>query len=77
MGAARIIITADLLRDALHLPQTTEIRLARTDRYGEIELTVVDPALSDAPLPEGELPPVVTPTLRTQEPIVFEGWNQK
>ena len=77
MGAARIIVAVELLRDSLHLPHSTEILLARTDRYGEVELTVVDPDIRDVVLAEGELPPVLNPSFRKQEPIVFEGWNQK
>lgn len=75
MGVARILVSTELLREALHLPVTTEIRLARTDRYGEIELTVADPGIDETVVAAGEMAPLVNPTFRKQEPVVFVGWK--
>lgn len=76
MGAARILVTTELLRECLHLPVGTDIVLAVTVEWGHmIELTVTHPDLKCQAQPS-ELPPLLTPTFRRQEPVVFEGWNQ-
>lgn len=77
MGYARILVTTELLREVLHLPPDTNILFAKDDGQFNVELTVSHPDLVGGPGPEGELPPLVTPTFRKQEPIVFEGWGQK
>lgn len=76
MGYARILVSAELLREALHLPRDTNILFAKMEAGFNVELTVSHPDLVGGPSP-GELPPMATPTFRKQEPIVFEGWNQR
>lgn len=77
MGAARLRVSTELLREVLHLPIGTDITCAGTVvGFDQIELTVTHPDLQDMPAREGTLPPLICPTFRRQEPIVFEGWNQ-
>jgi hypothetical protein len=83
MGYARIRVSFDLLRDALHLPRLAEIKLVAMPsdpcdpyRLEEAEILVAHPDLSDVLAPD-ELPPLITPTFRRQEPVVFVDWGQK
>lgn len=81
MGYARILVSAELLRQALHLPADTRVCMAAMPReyssWEQIELTVAHPDLKDTPLQEGELPPLVCPTFKSQQPVVFVEWGQK
>lgn len=81
MGYARILVSAELLRQALHLPTDTRICMAAMPReyssWEQVELTVAHPDLKDVPLREGEFPPIVSPTFQHQQPVVFVEWGQK
>jgi hypothetical protein len=75
MPYARIRVSLELLREVLHFPFGTEIKLVAMVRnaYGtEAELTVSHPDLKNE-----ESIPLITPTFRRQEPVVFVDWGQK
>ena len=78
MGYARFRITFELLRDVLHLPAQTEIKLVAmpTSKYwhDECEITVEHPDIKTHP--EGEVPPLVSPLFHKQDPVVFIDWGQ-
>jgi hypothetical protein len=79
MGCARIRVSFPFLRELLCLPVLTEIRHASMSSDGycdDVELIVSHPDLVDVPRSDGELPPLITPTFRKQEPVVFISWNQ-
>lgn len=71
---ARILITPDFLRELLHLPIGTELRGSGAYHYDQIELFLSHPDLPDVPL--GDRPPLITPTFRRQEAVVFVDWGQ-
>lgn len=77
MGAARVMVSFELLREVLHLPATTEIWFVGTADRDIAEITVADPGLQDVTLREGEKPPVVTPTFRRNVPVEFVEWGQR
>ena len=73
MGAARIQVDMEFLRESLHLPVNTKIHSTETvyDNGGTLcVLTVTHPDLPDV----AGLPPTRSVSIRKQEPIVFEGW---
>jgi hypothetical protein len=76
MGVARIFVTPELLRKALHLPHTSEIAWAEMEDPYTIALYVRDPDLHDKPIVEGEKPPLVMPSFRQNVPVEFLSWNQ-
>lgn len=78
MGYARIRISDRLLVEALHLPPDTHFVAAKLnlDTNCDLELVVSHPDLVGGPAPGVEAP-LACPSFRQQEPIVFEGWNQK
>ena len=79
MRVARIPVSWHLMRQALGLPDDTELCGARVepDMWQTVELTVVHPDLRDVTLTDGELPPVATPTMKRQDPVVLVEWGQK
>lgn len=75
MPYARIRVSFNFLRDALHLPKDTVIKRVRTPdnptHLDEFEIIIAHPDL------ENEEPiPIVYPTFLRQEPVVFVSWNQ-
>lgn len=77
MRAARVLVTLDLLREALRLPIETDIRFVKTVSHNEIELIVHHPDLKDVDIKYGEDPPIASPVFKRQEPVVFVDWGQK
>ena len=76
-GWARMPVSTELLRQALNLPEGTEIVNADAVGFGQIEFIVTHPDIPPKVYLQGEKIQVVVPTFRKQEPIVFEGWNPK
>ena len=78
MKVARVLITPEFLRGALHLPLTTEIVTAcmLDEPYRMIEVTVRDPNLFDVELAEGEAPPLILPKFRRNVPVELIDWGQ-
>lgn len=77
MGYARVQITPELLLDVLHFPPDTRIVGADMDHsHGYVVLTMAHPDLKDGVVDDRGCPPVTTPTLRAQPPVVFESWGQ-
>ena len=75
MGVASFPCTFELLREVLRLPHDTEILAITQTAFSEAEIIVRHPALED-PRPEVGVPPLVNPTFRTQDPVVFVDWGQ-
>lgn len=74
MGAARIRVTYELLRQVLCLPPETQITMT-IDTYRAIEVTLTHPDLKDHSLGE---PPLLDPAFRNVgQKVVFGGWNQE
>ena len=81
MKIARVRVTGQLLREVLCFPLGTEIE--------DVVLTVQHPDLLDWTQPspviaacacelrDEDLPPLILPLFREQEPIVFVDWGQK
>lgn len=72
---ARFRMAPEFLRQMLHLPSDATIEQVTTvSEYGlaEVEVTVSHRELDD--VPEGEVP-LVSPVMRSQPPIVLEGWK--
>ncbi len=77
MKAVTVLVSFDLLREALHLPLLTDIRFVGTSDFGIAEIVIEHPDLPDVAIVEGQRPPIATPTFRKQEPIVFVDWGLK
>lgn len=75
MGHARLHVSKELLREALHLPVATDIRFAMTVDWDTVELIVVHPDLPDVPIVEGQDLPLITPTFRKNIPVEFVDWG--
>ena len=76
MKIARFMVTPEFLRQRMNLPLTANLERAGFDAMsGNFVFVVTDPDLPDVQLLEGDDPPLVTPMLRKQPRIVFEGWN--
>jgi hypothetical protein len=72
---ARMLLTPEFCREIMHLPIETEI-LGSGAYHGKVEVFLTHPDLADVPLREGDCPPLVRPTVRRQEPVVFVDWGQ-
>ena len=77
MKVARILVSFDFLREALHLPPCTEIKAVRSyDSPDLAEITLTHPDLRDVDVAPGEGPPIVSPTFRRNVPVEFLDWGQ-
>lgn len=79
MGYARVIVSAHMFLDAFNFPKGTEVKhVSSHDGSGfcDIEVTLSHPDIPTV-IEEGQLPPVVSPSFRRQEPVVFVDWGIK
>ncbi len=80
MRIARVHVSPEFLRDALHLPAGTEILwagmpLPHADSI--IEVTLTHPDLREVELVGGERPPLIRPRFhREAECVLLEDWGQ-
>jgi hypothetical protein len=78
MGVARVRVSTELLRDALHLPEGTTIRFVMmADRYDECELTVQHVGIPERVTLDGELPPLAVPKFKRNHRVEFLEWGLK
>ncbi len=78
MGAVRVKVSFELLREVLGFPSGTIIKFAETESDGferDMVITLTHPDIPDAPLAEGVLPPLACPTFRKQPEVVFVDWG--
>jgi hypothetical protein len=76
MGAVRVKVSFELLREVLGFPPGTIIKFAETEADGferDMVMTLTHPDIPAAPM--GGLPPLACPTFRKQEPVVFVDWG--
>ncbi len=73
---ARILISPEFFRELCNLPILTEV-LGSGMYHGQVEIFVRHPDLDDVPLADDECPPLIRPTWRRQEPVVFVDWGQR
>jgi len=73
MKMARMLVSVELLLDALSLPYGTEIRLAKMHDVRTVELTVSHPDLND--LPDTSEIPLCSPVFQRKETILID-WGQ-
>ena len=82
MKIARVLVTSELLREALHFPAGTEIvRAGMPDdprAWRDIELIIRHDDLRDIALEECVQPPLIRPVFhREADVVMLEDWGQR